>query len=76
MSAYYIYLLKLQNQINALGGAIDTVLLFPRLFYGLQPALLDKIKPDVMIWDASKRTPNHLKALAESFAGRNQARLP
>ena len=76
VSAYYTYLFKLQNQINALEGPIDTVQLFSRLLYGLQLALLDKIGPYVMIWDASKRTPNILKALAESFATKSKSNAP
>ena len=73
--AFYTYLLKLQNQINSL-GTIDSAQLFSRLLYGLQPALLDKIRPHVMIWDVSAKTPNNLKALAESFATKSKSNAP
>lgn len=68
VSAFYTFLLKLQSQINSLGGNIDERQLFTRFMYGLQPALLEKLRPHVMIWPAAQRTPNNLKSLAETFA--------
>lgn len=34
--------------------------LFLRMLYGLQPALLERIKPHVMLWAPAQQTPNNL----------------
>lgn len=68
VSAFYTYLLKLQSQINSLGGNITQSQLFSRFLYGLQPTLLDKVRPHVMVWKPADKTVNNLKSLAESFA--------
>lgn len=73
VSSYYTFLLRLQSQINALGGNVDSNQLFLRMLYGLQPTLLDRIKPHVMIWAPAQQTPNNLKALAETFSTKPRA---
>lgn len=76
VSSYYTFLLRLQAQINALGGDVTSDQLFLRMLYGLQPALLERIKPHVMLWAPAQQTPNNLKSLAETFSTKPRAAPP